>query len=92
MDTINPNEMREYAAKLETERSNLSNKCTECDRLIRQLNQVFADDAYEKFAARYSAYKPTMESLCKCLEQYAKFLNEVSDKYEEFIRSATKKL
>ena len=92
MDVIKTDEIRQYAKQLDTERSKLVNKCTECDTLIKQLNQVFNDPAYDRFAQRYQNYKPTMESLCQCLEQYVKFLNSVAENYDEFIRKATGKL
>lgn len=92
MDVIKTDEIRQYAKQLDAERSKLVNKCTECDALVNNLNQVFNDPAYQRFSERYKNYKPTMQSLCQCLDDYVKFLNSVAENYDEFIRKATSKL
>ena len=47
---------------------------------------------YTAFAARYEQYKPTMESLCQCLDAYSRFISGTGEAYDDFIRNVLSKL
>ena len=92
MDKLNTGEMQDQAKKLLEKKNRMEEQCKACDRLIQQLNQHCEDAAYTKFAARYNAYKPTMENICSWLESYRSFIVGVSDSYDEFVRKAMSQL
>lgn len=92
MDKINTGAMSDQARELMEKKARLEEQCRECDQLIKDLNQVCQDQVYTAFAARYEQYKPTMESLCQCLDAYSRFLSGTSAAYDEFTQTALSKL
>lgn len=92
MDKINTGAMSDQARELMEKKARLEEQCRECDQLIKDLNQVCQDKVYTAFAARYEQYKPTMESLCQCLEAYSRFISGVGEDYDGFIASVLSKL
>lgn len=92
MDRFNVEEVRSQATKLNQQLQRFTEDCSTASKLVVDLNQHFDDPVYDKFAAKFKSYQPTMTSLQEALDAYIKFMNGSSDAYADFMSRAAGKI
>ncbi|OUP28106.1 MULTISPECIES: WXG100 family type VII secretion target [unclassified Faecalibacterium] len=87
MSVYNTSAIRNSASDLRNQNNQLRTECDRCKSLIEHLDQVWDDDAYRAFSAKFKEFQPTMESLQDCLKQYIDFMEKgVADGVDDFIQ------
>lgn len=80
--------MRQNANTLQNALSDFTSDCKRCDQLVKELNDSWDDEAYKRFAAKYTEYKDTMKNMQDCLQNYIEFLNNAAGAVEHVVTIA----
>lgn len=88
MDIYNTDEIRSRKNELRQQLENFKSECKACNTLINELNPVWNDAAYDAFVKKYQEYKPTMNKMQECLQEYINFMDSSAKNVDDFVQQA----